>query len=699
MTRATLQRCMPGPLGAHFDGRGIRFCVFAEAAEAVTLCLFDDQGQVERAQLDLPECTDGLWHGYLPGAGPGLVYGYRAHGPYAPERGLRFNPHKLLLDPYAQALRGSLVWHDALYGYVYGSDDDAGFDTRDSAPYMPKAVVVRQDFDWQGDAPPNIPWAETVIYELHVKGFSQQREDLPPTQRGSYWALGLASTIDHLHELGVTAVELLPIQSFVRDRRLVEAGLSNYWGYNTLAWFAPDAAYGAGDDLKWAVRELHRAGIEVILDVVYNHSGEGDELGPTLSLRGLGNAEYYRLQPGDARQYVNDTGCGNTLNFQHPRVIQLVMDSLRHWVTVYHVDGFRFDLGVTLGRESQGFDPAAGFFDALLQDPVLCRVKLISEPWDLGPDGFQVGRHPPGLTEWNSFARDDLRRYWRGDAGARAALATRLQGSADRFDHRRRRPWASINFITAHDGFTLTDLTSYAQKHNEANGEQGRDGSDENHSANWGVEGPTDNAEIRAQRSRIQRALLATLAFSHGTPMLLAGDEFGHTQQGNNNPYCQDSVLTWLDWSRLTTAAGRSQCAFTARVLALRRMFPALRSASFQHGRVEPVAGWLDASWFDERGQPLTEADWSNANARLLGLRRVAVGGGREGFDVMYLLCNADVTEHRFKLPPPALATQVLLDTFDDTISPQSLAQPEYRVRAHSLVLLAARLPSPGASA
>ncbi|MDO9453520.1 MAG: glycogen debranching protein GlgX [Stagnimonas sp.] len=693
-SRHRLETCPAGPPGVQLMGRGVRFCVVAEAALKVELCIFDSTGAQELRRYEIPECTDGLWHGFLQGAGVGLVYGYRVHGLYDPARGLRFNPNKLLLDPYAQELRGALVWHDALHGYIEGdADSDASFDARDSAPYMPKAVVVQQHFDWQGDSPPNVPWAKTVLYELHVKGFSQQREDLPQMQRGSYWALGLQSTIDYLHELGVTTIELLPIQSFVRDHRLVKLGLTNYWGYNTLAWFAPDAAYGARDDLKWAIRELHKADIEVILDVVYNHSGEGDELGPTLSLRGFGNAEYYRLPPGDERHYVNDTGCGNTLNFQHPRVIQLVMDSLRHWVTVYHVDGFRFDLAVTLGREAEGFDAGAGLFDAMLQDPVLSRVKLIAEPWDLGPGGYQLGRFRAGFAEWNDKSRDDLRRYWRGDAAARAALATRLQGSADRFDHDRRRPWAGINFITAHDGFTLQDVVSYAHKHNTANGEQGRDGSTHNDSANWGVEGATDDAEILAQRARIQRALLATLVFSHGTPMLLAGDEFGHTQQGNNNPYCQDSPLTWLDWSRLATPAGQALHAFTARLLALRRMYPALRSAEFQHGRCEPLPDWPDASWFDERGLPLSDADWGNPQGRLLGLRRVAAGGAPGGFDVLYLLFNADAAPHAFALPPPVVETQLLLDTFDDSQDHAAVLRSHYTVRAHSLVLLAARLP------
>ena len=703
MTAATaqLEACPPGPPGAQIVGRGIHFRVYAESAERVELCVFDAAGRVELGRYALPECTDGIWHGCLPGAGEGLVYGYRVHGPYQPSQGLRFNPHKLLLDPYARALQCEIVWDDALYGYPYeppgvvGGLDDR-LDTRNSAAFMPKAVVVGEEFDWQGDAPPRTPWRDTVIYELHVKGYSRLRKDLPEEQRGGYRALGSPASIAHLRALGVTAVELLPIHSFVRDRRLLERGLTNYWGYNTLAWFSPDPAYGTRDDLKRAIRDLHKAGIEVILDVVYNHSGEGDERGPTLSLRGFGNAEYYRLQGSDPAFYVNDTGCGNTLNFQNPRVIQLVMDSLRHWVSAYHVDGFRFDLGVTLGREAQGFDPGAGFFDALLQDPILSRVKLISEPWDIGPGGFQVGRHAAGFAEWNSLARDDLRRFWRGDGGARAALATRLQGSADCFDHHRRRPWASINFVTAHDGFTLRDLVSYAHKHNADNGEGNADGAYENYSANWGAEGATLDAAILSHRARIQRALLATLAFSHGTPMLLAGDEFGQTQWGNNNAYCHDSPLTWLDWSRLDTDEGRTLRDFTARVLALRRRYPALRSEHFQHGRSEPVPGWPDASWFDERGLPLSAEDWSHPQGRLLGLRRVAPNRDGNGVDVLYLLFNADAIAHIFTLPAPHRPVRVLLDTASEGAAALAVTPGYCMVRPGSLVLLGASLDAAG---
>ena len=690
-----LETCPPGPPGVEFLPQGLAFRVHAPAAERVVLCLFDPTGEQETARWALPECTDGVWHALLAGAGYGLVYGYRVHGPYAPSRGLRFNPHKLLLDPYAQELRGELVWDDAVFGYVHGhAEADHSFDAHDSAPFVPKAVVVDEAFDWQGDALPRVPWASTVLYELHVKGFSQLHEAIPPADRGSYRALAHPASIAHLKNLGVTSIELLPIHAFVRDRRLLALGLTNYWGYNTLGWFAPDAGYGTRDDLKAAIRALHRAGIEVILDVVYNHSAESDELGPTLSLRGFGNAEYYRLRADDPSRYVNDTGCGNTLDFTNPRVVQLVMDSLRHWAVAYHVDGFRFDLAVTLGREAQGFETGAGLFDALLQDPVLSRLKLIAEPWDLGADGFQVGRFAAGFAEWNALTRDDLRRFWRGDAGQRAALATRLQGSADRFDHHRRRPWAGINFVTAHDGFTLHDLVSYAHKHNAANGEHNRDGCYDNDSCNWGAEGVTDDTQILAQRARIQRALLATLVFSHGTPMLLAGDEFGQTQHGNNNAYCQDSPLTWLNWSLLASPAGASLHAFVTRLLALRRAHPGLRSEYFQHGRHELLPGWPDASWFDERGLPLSDADWGNHQGRLLGLRRVAALPTGE-VEVLCLLLNADASAHTFVLPQPWVETQCLLDTHDPLTAPGPIAPDSHTVRAHSLVLLRAPLTHP----
>ena len=679
-------------LGAFWDGRGCHFSVFSEVAETVELCLFDDSGRHETARLALPQQSDGVWSGYLPQCRTGQLYGYRVHGPYEPKRGLRCNPHKLLIDPYARQLAGELRWHDALHGYRVGSSrQDLSFDRRDSAGCMPKAVVVDDRYDWGRDQPPRTPWAETVIYELHVKGFTALHPDIPERERGTFGGLGHPASIRYLKSLGVTAVELLPIHAFARDRHLLEAGLSNYWGYNTLAFFAPDQAYlsdGTLGQLKWAVQQLHAAGIEVILDVVYNHSAEGSELGATLSMRGFGNAEYYRLLPDDPRHHINDTGCGNTLNFTHRRVIQLVMDSLRYWVQEFHVDGFRFDLGVTMGRELEGFDPNAGFFDALMQDPVLSKVKLISEPWDIGPGGYQVGNHPAGMAEWNGRYRDDLRRYWKGDAAHRGLIAAGLQGSAQLFDHHGRRPWASVNFVTAHDGFTLHDLVSFEAKHNEANGEENQDGSDQNESRNWGTEGPSTDSAITGLRLKMRRNILASLLFSHGTPMLLAGDEFGQTQQGNNNGYCQDNALSWLDWQRLDDAAEKAQMAFVQRAIALRLAHPSLFGLRYQHGQQELAPGLRDALWFDERGSELHEADWGNTQGRVLGLRRVVVRDDGQ-LDVTLLLLNADSGDFKFTLPMPKLDYQVLLDTH----RPDTGCEPaggSYPVAGHSLVLIAA---------
>jgi isoamylase len=671
MERSPADRLLAPPpqvhaLGARWDGRGTLFAVCAPEAERVQLCLFDFGGRHETARLPMPECVDGVWQGYLPDCRPGQRYGYRVAGPYRPDAGHRFNHHKLLIDPYARALHGELRWHNALYGYRIGARrEDLSFDRRDSAAYMPKSVVVDDHFDWGDDRPPRVPWSETVVYEAHVRGLTRRLEELPAHDRGTFGALGHPRVVDYLRGLGVTAIELLPVHAFARDRLLVERTLTNYWGYNTLAYFAPEPAYlsdGTLGQLKWAVRELHAAGIEVILDVVYNHTAEGDERGATLSFRGLGNAMYYRLLPETPRHHINDTGCGNTLNLTHPRVLQLVLDSLRYWVTEFHVDGFRFDLGVTLGREAHGFDPGAGFFDALLQDPVLSRVKLITEPWDLGPGGYQVGRHPAGMAEWNDKFRDEVRRFWRGDASLRGALAARLQGSADLFDHDRRRPWASVNFVTAHDGFTLADCVSYDDKHNDANGEDNRDGSDSNWSANWGVEGPTDDPAIVATRAQLQRAMLATLLTAHGTPMLLGGDEFARTQRGNNNAYCQDNELSWFDWRLADAPDGRALREFVTRLLQLRREHPSLRASYFQHGVDEPAAGVRDVQWFNESGAEMTVEDWQFAEGRLLVARR-AVRCTDGQTDVTALLFNATGDAHAFTLPAPALAWRRLLDT------------------------------------
>ncbi|HEY6452430.1 MAG TPA: glycogen debranching protein GlgX [Steroidobacteraceae bacterium] len=691
---------VPYPLGATWEPGGTNFAVFAEHAERLTLCLFDAGGRTELRRLRMPECTDGVWHAYVPHLPPGQLYGYRAHGPYDPAQGHRYNANKLLLDPYARALSGALRWSDALYGYRLSSPRaDLALDRRDSAPAVPKAVVTVDHFDWGDDRAPRTPWSDTVIYETHLRGLSMRHGAVPERERGSAAALGHPAVVEHLSRLGVTAVELLPIHAMVQDRALLERGLVNYWGYNTFAYFAPEPRYlasGGLDELKGAIRALHAAGIEVIMDVVYNHTCEGNELGPTLSLRGLDNAAYYRPMLQEPRRCLNYSGCGNTLNFSHPRVIQLTLDSLRYWVREFHVDGFRFDLSVTLGREEAGFDPGAGFFDALMQDPVLARVKLIAEPWDLGPGGFQLGNHPAGMAEWNSRYRDEVRRAWRGDEAMRGALAARLQGSADLFDHHRRRPWASLNFITAHDGFTLQDWVSFNHKHNEANGEDNRDGSDDNASNNWGVEGPTDDAAITAVRECVKRSMLATLLFSHGTPMLLSGDEYGHSQHGNNNPYCQDSELTWFDWARAGEGAGIAQQHFLARLLQLRREHSTLRAGYFQHGLLEPLPQVRDIEWFDENGDVMRPEDWQYAAGRLLCVRRaLRLEEGRA--EVSLLLINTTADTHGFQLPQPQFHWRLRLDTATAAPVDRDVEGSQVELGPHGLQLLTAlvevRLP------
>jgi glycogen operon protein len=684
---------LPYPLGASCDGQGTNFAVYAGHAEEMDLCLFDGHGRHEIKRYPLTECTDGAWHGYLPGVHAGQLYGYRAHGPYEPEHGHRYNVNKLLLDPYARKLAGSLRWSDALFGYrLHSPRADLSFDRRDSAFASPKAVVTVDNFDWGDDRHPRTPWRYTSIYELHVKGFTRLLSAVRERERGTFAALGSPAAVEYLKGLGVTAVELLPIHAFLDDRALLDRGLCNYWGYNTLAFFAPDPRYlsnGSLDQVKAAVKNLHVAGIEVILDVVFNHTCEGSELGPTLSLRGFDNAAYYRLVGDSARHHINDTGCGNTVNFSHPRVIQLAMDSLRYWVQHYHVDGFRFDLGVTLGREPQGFDRSSGFFDALMQDPILAGAKLISEPWDTGPGGYQLGNHPAGMAEWNGAYRDDLRKFWRGDPGMRSILATRLQGSADLFDHDGRRPWESINFVTSHDGFTLADWASYNGKHNEANGEDNRDGDNNNNSNNWGAEGPTDDATIRCHRERVTHAMLATLMFSDGTPMLTAGDEFGRTQNGNNNAYCQDNGLSWFGWEQAQSEPGKRLRAFVARLIRLRREFRSLRSSYFQHGRVEPWPRIRDVEWFDEQGKSMQPEDWQYGEGRLLCVRR-AVRLEDERTEISLLLINNTADRHSFELPQPKLPWVVRLDSADPELQELDIEQPGLDVEARSVQLLTA---------
>jgi isoamylase len=686
----------PDPLGANWDGLGVNFAVFSANAERIELCLFDPAGRREIVRLPLPECTDEVWHGYLPDARPGQLYGYRAYGPYEPRQGHRFNPHKLLLDPYARQLAGEVRWSDVLFGYRVGAARaDLTFDRRDSAPAMPKAVVVDDSFHWGDDRPPCVPWDRTVIYEAHVRGLTMRREDIAPRERGTFAALADPRVVDHLQRLGITAIELLPIQTYLQDRFLVSKGLRNYWGYSTLGFFAPEPRYlvepWMRNEVKVTVRRLHAAGIEIIMDVVYNHTCEGSEMGPTLSWRGFDNASYYRLLPGDERYHINDTGTGNTINICHPRVLQMVMDSLRYWVQQYHIDGFRFDLGTILGREGTGFDPGSGFFDAVRQDPVLSKVKLISEPWDIGPGGYQVGNHPPGFAEWNDRFRDGVRRFWRGDSGMRSDLAARLTGSAELFDRRRRRPWASVNFLASHDGYTLHDLNTYEQRHNDANGEDNRDGHADNYSNNWGVEGETEDPAINAIRASVTRAMLATLFSSAGTPMLLGGDEMDRTQGGNNNAYCQDNEISWFDWARAMTPEAQALQHFTARMIALRHRLPPLRPAVFLHGGAEVAPGLNDIAWYDQHGQALTPDAWNEPEARTLALRRATLAPDGS-VDATLLLMNADSAGHDFVMPQPTLEWSMVLDSGDPEAPERSMSGETVLVAAHSVVLLAAKL-------
>ena len=684
---------LPYPLGATVDDDGVNFAIFSAHADKIELCLFDPAARREISRYELPECTDEIWHGYLPTVQAGQLYGYRVHGPYRPEQGHRFNPHKLLIDPYAKKLFGQVKWTDALFGYrLHSPRADLSFDRRDSAAAMPKCVVVDDAFRWGRDHAPSTPMQRSVIYEAHVRGLTLKNERIRADERGTFAALGDPAMIEHLVKLGVTALELLPVHAVLQDRRLVEHQLRNYWGYNTLAFFAPEPQYlvdGELNEMRTAIKRLHAAGIQVILDVVYNHTCEESERGPTLSFRGVDNASYYRLMPDEPRYCINDTGCGNTVNTAHPRVIQLIMDSLRYWVDEFHVDGFRFDLGVTLGREATGFDPNGGFFDSLRQDPTLAQVKLISEPWDIGPGGYQLGNHPPGLAEWNGRYRDDVRRFWKGDAGMRGAIAARLHGSADLFDRQHRKPWASVNFITAHDGFTMADLVSYNAKHNDANREGNRDGADDNNSFNWGAEGPTDDPGIVATRAKVHRSMLTTLLCSHGTPMILGGDEFGRTQQGNNNAYCQDSELSWFDWSVADSEDGQALAAFTARLIALRDQHPALRANYFMDGKADLGDGLNDIGWFDENGEPMTAAAWQFTEGRLLACRRICAGD--EALGVTLLLLNGASEQHAFTLPSPTMDWTLAIDSADPARVDEVVAEPTIELEAHSCVLLVAR--------
>jgi isoamylase len=609
----------PYPLGATYDGVGTNFAMFSEVAERVELCLFDDQG--EETRITLPEVDGFVHHGYLPTVGPGQRYGYRVHGPYDPERGLRNNPNKLLIDPYAKAVTGEVEWDESLFGYPFGSPDERN--DQDSAGHVPLSVVVNPFFDWSNDRPPRTPYNESVIYEAHVRGLTMNHPEVPKSLRGTYAGLAHPAVIDHLKKLGVTAIELMPVHQFVTDHGLTEKGLRNYWGYNTIGFFAPHEAYSAMSEqgnqvaeFKGMVRALHEAGIEVILDVVYNHTAEGNHLGPTLSMRGIDNQAYYRLVEDEPKYYMDYTGTGNSMNVRSPHTLQLIMDSLRYWVTEMRVDGFRFDLAAALAREFYDVDRLSTFFELVQQDPVVSQVKLIAEPWDVGPGGYQVGNFPPLWTEWNGKFRDTVRDFWRGEPATLGEFASRITGSSDLYQQDGRRPFASINFVTAHDGFTLTDLVSYNEKHNEANGEEGRDGADDNRSWNSGVEGPTDDPDILALRGRQRRNMLATTLLSQGVPMLLHGDEIGRTQQGNNNAYCQDTELSWVDWS--LAEENKDLLEFTSALADLRRQHPVFRRRRFFAGK--PIRKGdeqlRDIAWFTPAGEEMTEQNWGDSFGR-----------------------------------------------------------------------------------
>ncbi len=692
----------PFPRGATFTGQGVNFALFSAHATRVEVCIYDESGEHEIDRWVLPEFTDEVWHGFVPGLQPGARYGYRVHGPYAPLEGHRFNPNKLLLDPYAKAVMGQLRWDPALFGYTLGHPDgDLSFDERDSAPFMPKSVVVDSHFKWTQTLSRRVPWDRTVLYELHARGFTMRHPGVPEHLRGTFAGLAHDAVLDRIRDLGVTSIELLPVHMFVSQQMLEDKGLANYWGYDTLSFFALHPAYMAGpwiDEFKHLVDRVHARGMEVILDVVYNHTPEGNELGPTLCFKGIDNASYYRLLPDQPRYYINDTGTGNTLNLSHPRVLQMVTDSLRYWATEMHVDGFRFDLATILGREPYGFDEGGGFLDSCRQDPVLSSVKLIAEPWDCGPGGYQVGGFPPGWAEWNDRFRDTVRAFWKGDEGMVAPLSQCLTASGDRFNRRGRRPWASVNFITAHDGFTLADLVSYNDKHNEANGEGNRDGHSDNRSWNCGAEGPTDDADVLALRARQQRNMLATLLLSQGTPMLLAGDEIGRTQQGNNNAYCQDNDISWVQWSAIDDAGGALE-AFTRRLLQLRGRYPVLRRKRFLTGDLvsEEVR---DVVWLSCDGAEMDAGRWDDPNTRCLGMlldgRAPSSAVPRPADDAsVLLLFNAWHEPIHFSLPAhpdegsPWLR---LLDTAEPDAPPASLDVGEKLTMAgRSLVLLASR--------
>jgi isoamylase len=703
----SVRRVWPGkpyPLGATWDGRGVNFAIYAEHATKVELCLFDSVAATSEAmKITMPEQTDMIWHVYLPDVKPNQLYGYRVHGPYEPKNGHRFNPNKIVVDPYAKAMGRATRWDDALFGYMVGSPEaDLSFDSRDSAPFAPLAVVVDSAFTWGDDRRPNTPMHKTIIYEMHVKGFTMLNPDIPEQFRGTYAGIGCDPAIRYLKELGITAVELLPVHHFVNDRHLVEKGLANYWGYNTLSFFAPHLAYASPDDsldtvreFKSMVRNLHAAGIEVILDVVYNHTGEGNQLGPTLSFRGVDNAAYYRLSPEDRRYYTDFTGCGNTLNMMNGRVLQLIMDSLRYWVREMHIDGFRFDLASALARELHAVDKLGAFFDIIHQDPIISQVKLIAEPWDLGDGGYMVGNFPVQWSEWNGKYRDCVRSFWKGDGGVVSEFATRFTGSSDLYAWSGRRPRASVNFVTCHDGFTLEDLVSYDHKHNEANGEGNRDGADHNISWNCGVEGPTDNPEIRALRDRKKRSILATIMFSQGVPMLLAGDELGQTQAGNNNTYCQDSPISWLDWELVERE--QDLLDFTRRIIKFYHSQPVFQRRRFFSGRQIEGATATDIAWLNPDGTEMNAEQWAAPFVRCMGVMLFgdSIDTNEEGEeisgDTVMILFNAD---HGLTIPftLPKIEEDapwhLVVDTFDGKPSDEEFApQTTYQLRPCSMAV------------
>lgn len=694
---------IPYPLGATWDGGGVNFALFAENANSVELCLFDKRmGATQTEIVPMTERTHHFFHVYLPGIKPGQLYGYRVHGPYDPDNGHRYNPAKLLIDPYAKAIAGTIEWDNALFGYQIGHEDtDLVPDDRDSAPFIPKSVVVDDSFDWEGDKPPKVPYHLSIIYETHVKGFTMLSLDIPENIRGTYAGMAHPATIKYLKELGVTAVELLPVHHFVNDSHLVEKGLSNYWGYNSIGFFAPDARYASSGvtgeqvvEFKTMVKELHKAGIEVILDVVYNHTAEGNHLGPTLSFKGIDNVAYYRLM--DDKRYYNDyTGTGNTLQANHPMVLRLMMDSLRYWIQQMHVDGFRFDLAAALARELHDVDKLGSFFDVINQDPVISQVKLIAEPWDIGEGGYQVGNFPAGWTEWNGKYRDCIRDYWRGADSMLGEFAARLAGSPDLYAGDNRRPTASINFITAHDGFTLNDLVSYNEKHNEANGEDNKDGESHNRSWNCGAEGQTDDPEVLELRRRQKRNFLTTLFLSQGVPMILAGDELSRTQQGNNNAYCQDNEISWINWDK----ADHDLLEFTRKLIELRKKHPVFCRRKWFQGQALHGQGVEDIAWFLPDGSEMTEEHWNTSFAKSLGvylngkgIHTMSATGEPVIDDSFYIIFNAHHEPLDFTFPAERYGKKwkVVLDTSTDEFDQnRSFKSGEsMKVESRSVVLL-----------